>query len=179
MAKLRGSHRQANRGAADDVFFASAFVTSIDSPATSFIPLLSGTSLGLNRNDNTTAKVKMVGLRLAEVQSLLQHSTKYDRQINNLQVWLTTRVCPRQLQAPHTSQSQALTQIPQLLESAIFHKVVKRVHKKVHEIKLGEKLEDPSEMGGTNIDTPKPDAQRFLRYYMEELKDQFRGTTKK
>jgi len=125
--------------------------------ATSFIPLLSGTSLGLNRNDNTTAKVKMVWLRLAEVQSLLQHSTKYDRQINNLQVWLTTR----------------------LLESAIFHKVVKRVHKKVHEIKLGEKLEDPSEMGGTNIDTPKPDAQRFLRYYMEELKDQFRGTTKK
>ena len=121
----------------------------------------------------------MVWLRLAEVQSLLQHSTKYDRQINNLQVWLTARVCPRQLQAPHTSQSQALTQIPQLLESAIFHKVVKRVHKKVHEIKLGEKLEDPSEMGGTNIDTPKPDAQRFLRYYMEELKDQFRGTTKK
>ncbi|KAH7369819.1 hypothetical protein BKA65DRAFT_5640 [Rhexocercosporidium sp. MPI-PUGE-AT-0058] len=66
-----------------------------------------------------------------------------------------------------------------LLNSTTFHKVVKRVHKKVHEIQRGEKLEDPSEMGGTNIDAPKPDAQRFLRYYMEELKDQFRGTTKK
>ncbi|KAH7382839.1 hypothetical protein BKA64DRAFT_171020 [Cadophora sp. MPI-SDFR-AT-0126] len=67
----------------------------------------------------------------------------------------------------------------QLLNSTTFHKLVKRVHKKVHEIKLGEKLEDPSEMGGTNIDTPKHDTQRFLRYYMEELKDQFRGITKK
>ncbi|PVH87992.1 hypothetical protein DL98DRAFT_509502 [Cadophora sp. DSE1049] len=106
--------------------------------SSNIIPLLSGTSPGLNRNDNTEANVKMVWLRLAEV-------------------WLTAR----------------------LLNSTTFHKLVKRVHKKVHEIKLGEKLEDPSEMGGTNIDTPKHDTQRFLRYYMEELKDQFRGTTKK
>ncbi|CZT01430.1 hypothetical protein WAI453_006916 [Rhynchosporium graminicola] len=66
-----------------------------------------------------------------------------------------------------------------LLESQTFHKVVKRVHKKMHEIQRGEKLDDPSEMGGTNIDGPKPDAQRFLRYYMEELKDQFKGTPRK
>jgi hypothetical protein len=29
---------------------------------------------------------------------------------------------------------------------------VKRLHKKVHEVRTGEKLYDPSEGGGTNID---------------------------
>ncbi|KAL2072188.1 hypothetical protein VTL71DRAFT_11531 [Oculimacula yallundae] len=67
-----------------------------------------------------------------------------------------------------------------LLDSPAFHRVVKRVHKKVHEIQRGEKLEDPSETtGGTNIEAPKPDAQRFLKYYMEELRDQFKGTSRK
>ncbi|KAN0101846.1 hypothetical protein V8E51_012356 [Hyaloscypha variabilis] len=70
--------------------------------------------------------------------------------------------------------------VQKLLGSSTFHRVVRRVHKKVHEVKQGEKLYDPSEMGGTQIDKPAgTDVQKFIRYYMEELKDQFRGSTKK
>jgi hypothetical protein len=64
----------------------------------------------------------------------------------------------------------------QLLQSPTFHRAVRKVHKKVHEIQRGEKLVDPSEArGGTNIDRPRPDPRRFLKHYMDELKDQFRG----
>ncbi|KAK2628965.1 hypothetical protein QTJ16_002068 [Diplocarpon rosae] len=66
-----------------------------------------------------------------------------------------------------------------LLASPTFHRAVKRVHKKVHEIQRGEKLIDPSELTGTNIDRARLDPQRFLRHYMDELRDQFKGTTKK
>ncbi|KAH8590859.1 hypothetical protein B0O99DRAFT_520758, partial [Bisporella sp. PMI_857] len=65
----------------------------------------------------------------------------------------------------------------QLLASPTFHHVVRRVHKRVHELKHGK---DPAEMGGTNIDTPGgSDSSRFLKYYMEELKNQFRGEPRK
>jgi len=72
-----------------------------------------------------------------------------------LEVWLTAR----------------------LLRSPTFHRAVQHVHKKFHEIRYGK---DPAEMGGTKIDKPGgSDPQRFLQYYLEELKDQFRGSTKK
>jgi MIOREX complex component 7 len=41
----------------------------------------------------------------------------------------------------------------QLLASPAFHRAVRRVHKKVHEVRHGEKLYDPAEMGGTQIDS--------------------------
>ncbi len=41
----------------------------------------------------------------------------------------------------------------QLLSSPTFHRAVRRVHKKVHEIRHGEKFYDPSEMGGTKIES--------------------------
>lgn len=51
---------------------------------------------------------------------------------------------------------------------------MRAVHKKVHEVRHGK---DPAEMGGTNIESPetKHDPKRFLQFYLEELKDQFRG----
>ncbi len=87
----------------------------------------------------------------------------------------------------------------QLLASPTFHRSVRRVHKKVQEIRYGEKLHDPSDLGGgtqidsefdcflladcvTNLDMgADPDgggAQKFLRYFIEEIKDQFRGIKK-
>lgn len=96
------------------------------------------------------------------------------------------------------SESNILTQIwltARLLASPTFHRGVRRVHKKVHELQHGK---DPAEMGGTNIDGEAgchpavriqhadelavpggSDSQRFLNHYMEELKNQFRGTPKK
>ncbi|KAJ5046525.1 uncharacterized protein L3040_003768 [Drepanopeziza brunnea f. sp. 'multigermtubi'] len=69
--------------------------------------------------------------------------------------------------------------VTRLLQSPTFHRAVRKVHKKVHEIQRGEKLVDPSSeaqtRGGTNIDRPRPDLRRFLKHYMDELKDQFRG----
>jgi hypothetical protein len=83
---------------------------------------------------------------------------------------------------------------------------VRSVHKKVHEVRHGK---DPSEMGGMNIESqstlmetikerdvgktkwmanletnPEPggsDTKKFFEFYLEELKDQFRGgpTSKK
>lgn len=67
-----------------------------------------------------------------------------------------------------------------LLASPIFHRVVRRAHKKVHEIKRGEKLYDTSEGGGTNIEIPGADnAKKFVKHFLEEVKDQFRGSTKR
>jgi hypothetical protein len=68
------------------------------------------------------------------------------------------------------------------------------VHKKVQELQHGK---DPADMGGVNIDggaklffimpmaadrvaePNRPGFKRFLQYYVEELKEQFRGNTKK
>ncbi|PSS07039.1 hypothetical protein M430DRAFT_45865 [Amorphotheca resinae ATCC 22711] len=64
-----------------------------------------------------------------------------------------------------------------LLKSPAFHRAVGRVHKKVHELRYGK---DPAEMGGTQIDKPGgTDFNKFLRYYVEELKEQFYGNRKK
>jgi hypothetical protein len=71
------------------------------------------------------------------------------------------------------------------------------VHKRVEEARRGEKLYDPSAMGGTQIDSRfRPSKawiseadenadpsggslQKFIQYYREELREQFRGVTKK
>ena len=64
-----------------------------------------------------------------------------------------------------------------LLASPTFHRGVRKVHKKVHEIRHGK---DPADMGGTNIDSPDgSQSNRFLKHYMDELKNQFRGIDKK
>ena len=82
----------------------------------------------------------------------------------------------------------------QLLASPGFHRIVHNVHKRVRQIKHGK---DPEEMGGTNIDSPwsplnsermcfadcfhvadpgGSSTKRFIQYYVEELKDQMRGS---
>ncbi|KAH8661470.1 hypothetical protein BGZ60DRAFT_413256 [Tricladium varicosporioides] len=68
--------------------------------------------------------------------------------------------------------------VARLLASPTFHRGVRRVHKKVHEIRHGK---DPSEMGGTAIDDPagKFDGKKFLTAYKEELKEQFWGAKNK
>ncbi|KAG9242362.1 hypothetical protein BJ878DRAFT_175860 [Calycina marina] len=58
-----------------------------------------------------------------------------------------------------------------LLASPSFHRGVRKVHKKVHEMRHGK---DPAEMGGTSTNSPA-DSNRFLKHYMEELRNQFRG----
>jgi hypothetical protein len=96
----------------------------------------------------------------------------------------------------HVESAPELTPV-KLLASPNFHRAVRSVHKKVHELQHGK---DPAEMGGVNIDgqpTPylrhttweqlahdiaepgRPGFKRFLQYYMEELKDQIRGGSKK
>jgi len=65
-----------------------------------------------------------------------------------------------------------------LLRSPTFHRGVRAIHKKMHELRHGK---DPAEMGGTKIDHPDGDTEgrRLMKYFIEELKDQFRGGPKK
>ncbi|KAL4897021.1 hypothetical protein BDV59DRAFT_169582 [Aspergillus ambiguus] len=67
-----------------------------------------------------------------------------------LEVWLTTR----------------------LLASPSFHRLVGRMHQKIQHMRHGV---PPEEMGGTNIDKKGPGLQKFLEYFKEEIKDQFKG----
>ncbi|KAI9707559.1 MAG: hypothetical protein M1836_000520 [Candelina mexicana] len=65
----------------------------------------------------------------------------------------------------------------QLLASPAFHRAVQRVHKKVRQIQHGK---DPEDMGGTNIDSTDPsETKKFIHYYIDELKEQIRGTPPK
>lgn len=59
-----------------------------------------------------------------------------------------------------------------LLASPAFHRLVRKAHKKAHEIRHGPSVE---EMGGVKIDKTGSDTKKFFEYFMEELKDQFRG----
>jgi len=65
-----------------------------------------------------------------------------------------------------------------LLRSPTFHRGVRAVHKKMHELRHGK---DPAEMGGTKIYHPDGDTEikRFMKYFREELQEQFRGRPKK
>ncbi|KAI9885227.1 MAG: hypothetical protein M1823_002966 [Watsoniomyces obsoletus] len=64
-----------------------------------------------------------------------------------------------------------------LLASPTFHRGVQLLHKKLREVRHGK---DPSEMGGINIDKPEATGvKKFLDYYIEELREQFRGGNKK
>ncbi|KAF8857099.1 hypothetical protein BDZ45DRAFT_675038 [Acephala macrosclerotiorum] len=70
--------------------------------------------------------------------------------------------------------------IQRLLRSPVFHKGVRTVHRKVEEVRRGEKLYDPEAFSGLHIDKPNAfDMKKFIRHYKEELKDQFRDLTKK
>ncbi|TVY71229.1 hypothetical protein LSUE1_G006762 [Lachnellula suecica] len=72
-----------------------------------------------------------------------------------LEVWLTAR----------------------LLASPSFHRGVRVIHKKVHELRHGK---DPAEMGGTNIDHPGgSEIQRFAKHFRDEVKEQFWGARRK
>jgi len=62
-----------------------------------------------------------------------------------------------------------------LLASPTFHKAVQNVHKRVRQIRHGKDAED---MGGANVDSPS-DTKRFVKYYIEELKEQLRGGQRK
>ncbi|KAI9858626.1 MAG: hypothetical protein M1824_004207 [Vezdaea acicularis] len=60
-----------------------------------------------------------------------------------------------------------------LLASPTFHRAVQSLHKRVHQLRHGK---DPSEMGGTNIEESGPSGSKdVFQYFVEELKDQFRG----
>jgi len=59
-----------------------------------------------------------------------------------------------------------------LLASPSFHRAVRTVHKKVHEIRHGK---DPADMGGTNIDDPhRRDPKKLAQLFVTELRNQFR-----
>jgi hypothetical protein len=63
-----------------------------------------------------------------------------------LEVWLTARVW-----LLHTASSGiANLVLVQLLASPTFHRAVRHVHKRVHEIRHGK---DPADLGGMNIDS--------------------------
>ncbi|KAL2813495.1 hypothetical protein BDW59DRAFT_30841 [Aspergillus cavernicola] len=70
--------------------------------------------------------------------------------LRTFEVWLTTR----------------------LLASPTFHRMVGSVHRKVQHLRYGP---PPEEMGGTNIEKNGPGAKKFLEYFTEEIKDQFKG----
>ncbi|KAL4786180.1 hypothetical protein BJX76DRAFT_355411 [Aspergillus varians] len=70
--------------------------------------------------------------------------------LRTFEVWLTTR----------------------LLTSPTFHRMVGRVHGKIQRLRHGT---PPEEMGGTNIDNGPGHAKRFLEYFREEIKEQFKG----
>ncbi|KAL6235745.1 hypothetical protein BDW75DRAFT_239841 [Aspergillus navahoensis] len=59
----------------------------------------------------------------------------------------------------------------QLLRSPTFHRMVGRVHGKVHRLRHGT---PPEDMGGTNIDNIGP-AKQFFQYFKEEIKEQLKG----
>jgi hypothetical protein len=54
----------------------------------------------------------------------------------------------------------------QLLASPTFHRAVRRIHKRVEEARRGEKLYDPSEMGGTQIDGRFGPSKAFTSFYV-------------
>ncbi|TQB67776.1 hypothetical protein MPDQ_004732 [Monascus purpureus] len=62
--------------------------------------------------------------------------------------------------------------VGKLLSSPTFHRMVGRVHQKVHHLKYGV---PPEEMGGTKLDNNGRGLQRFLEYFKEEIKDQMKG----
>lgn len=64
-----------------------------------------------------------------------------------------------------------------LIRSPTFNRMVRGVHKKVHEMRHGPDLE---EMGGTKIDNNHGfSASKFIQHFRDEVRDQIRGTTKK
>ncbi|KFY22877.1 hypothetical protein V491_02693 [Pseudogymnoascus sp. VKM F-3775] len=65
--------------------------------------------------------------------------------------------------------------IQKLVSSPTFHRGVRRIHKGVHEFRYGK---DPAEMGGTKIDVPGGE-KGFLGHFIDELKEQIRGTPTK
>ncbi|KAI9839065.1 MAG: hypothetical protein M1838_004408, partial [Thelocarpon superellum] len=60
-----------------------------------------------------------------------------------------------------------------LLASPAFHRVVRGLHRRIHEIRQGHGVAGE---GGAKIEKTGPsDTQLFVRYFLEELRDQIRG----
>ena len=77
--------------------------------------------------------------------------------------------------APHLHCPTPLTGLYQLLSSPAFHRGVRQVHKKVHELRHGP-IE--GEGGGTKIDRPAG-SPGFVQHFVDELKEQFMGAKKR
>jgi len=59
-----------------------------------------------------------------------------------------------------------------LLASPTFHRMVGRIHRKIHHLKHGASLE---ERGGTTLENNKSGFRYFLRLFQEEIKEQLKG----
>jgi hypothetical protein len=59
-----------------------------------------------------------------------------------------------------------------LLASPAFHRMVGRIHQKIHNLKHGV---FPEERGGTTLENNKPGFRYFLRFFQEEIKGQLKG----
>ncbi|KAK4207198.1 hypothetical protein QBC37DRAFT_327799 [Rhypophila decipiens] len=67
------------------------------------------------------------------------------------------------------------TLVEKLLRSPTFHHGVRKIHRTVEELRHGRNPDEPLRQGEATEDPDKPKGG-FIRYFVEELKNQARGT---
>ncbi|KAG7146736.1 hypothetical protein HYQ46_004454 [Verticillium longisporum] len=69
--------------------------------------------------------------------------------------------------------------VRQILKSPGFHRGVGRIHKMVHERKYGRNPHEPLYPGEATEDhSVKSSTGKFRQYFVQEIKDQWKGTVK-
>ncbi|KAK0713741.1 hypothetical protein B0T26DRAFT_615606, partial [Lasiosphaeria miniovina] len=66
--------------------------------------------------------------------------------------------------------------IAQILKSPGFHRGVRRIHRTVEDIRYGRDPHEPLRPGEATADPQKTQADGFLKHFIDEVRNQFRGT---
>ncbi|KAK4222397.1 hypothetical protein QBC38DRAFT_375189 [Podospora fimiseda] len=66
--------------------------------------------------------------------------------------------------------------VRQILKSPGFHRGVQRIHRTVQEVKYGRNPNEPLKPGEATTNHNKVDQDRFIKHFVDELKNQWKGT---
>ncbi|KAK4187863.1 hypothetical protein QBC35DRAFT_451876 [Podospora australis] len=66
--------------------------------------------------------------------------------------------------------------VAQILRSPGFHRGVGRIHKSVEELRYGRSVHEPLKQGEATADPTRGQGGGFLKHFVDELKNQARGT---